>query len=101
MDPRVATSGEDLAALLAFQREVEGQMARAADAAEAVSGGHKRPDVPRDEDPVAINGTLAALARDLESADAVPTAPQRELLETCRQALDRVPARRHASENGR
>jgi hypothetical protein len=46
-----------------------------------------------EENPITINAVLASLARDLESADLAPTQPQRELLDTYRQALDRFAAR--------
>jgi photosystem II stability/assembly factor-like uncharacterized protein len=120
MDPRVNTPETDLAALLAFQRDVEAQMARSADLAEAAGAARTRLEAARDtakdadaraaadraladldrvlggvadENPVAINAGLASLARDLEGADAAPTAPQRELLDQYRQALDRYAAR--------
>jgi hypothetical protein len=120
MDPRVNTPEKDLVALLAFQRDVEAQMARSVDLAEAAGAARKRLEAARDtakdadaratadraladldrvlggvayENPVAINAGLASLARDLEGADAAPTAPQRELLDQYRQALDRCAAR--------
>ncbi len=120
MDSRVDTSRQDLVALLNLQREVDVQMARSADLAEAVSAARKplasardaardadaRASAERtlaefdklvggvpDENPSTINAVLASLARDLESADVAPTEPQRELLVTYRQALDRFAAR--------
>lgn len=40
------------------------------------------------DDPEAVNGDLAGLAADLESADSPPTAPQREVLAECRRRLE-------------
>jgi len=120
MDPRADTPAGDLAALLAFEREVEGQMSRSADLAEAANATRTRLSAARDaakdadaraaadhalrdfervaggvpdENPAAINAILASVARDLESADLAPTQPQRETLASCRQALDRYAAR--------
>ncbi len=113
MDPRVATPEKELAALLAFQREVATELARSADlsdraaakrkslaaalaaasdaaaraAAERALAEFDRASGDRDRNPAAINAMLAALARDLESADRPPTQPQRELLAQCRRAL--------------
>jgi photosystem II stability/assembly factor-like uncharacterized protein len=82
MDPRVTTSQRDLAVLLAFQREVEAELARSADLAAATGT-----EEATKENAAATNAVLAALARDLESADLPPTQPQRDLLTQCRQAL--------------
>jgi uncharacterized protein YicC (UPF0701 family) len=130
MDPRIETSPKDLAALLAFQRDLDAQLTRSADMAGAVAAARKRIESARDavqapgataradaeralteidrivgsvadENPTAVNAILASLARDLESADVVPTAPQRELLDSCRQALDRFSARWKAFEKVR
>ena len=120
MDPRVSTSEKDLAALLALQREVSAEMDRSKDLATQASATRKSFEAARDaakdadaraaaeraladferkvnpvpdENPATINAVLASLARDLESVDLPPTQPQRELLEQCRQALDRSAAR--------
>jgi photosystem II stability/assembly factor-like uncharacterized protein len=83
MDPRVTTPRQDLAALLAFQTEVEAVLARAvALAGEEVEGAGR------------VAGRLASLAEDLESADAAPTGPQREVLRTLREELDGLGADR-------
>jgi hypothetical protein len=124
MDPRVNTSEKDLAVLLAFQREVDAQLARSAELAEAVGAARKPLEAARNaardadaraaaeralaefdrlvgttatENPTTANGVLASLARDLESGDLAPTEPQREVLDSCRQALDRFAARWKAS----
>ncbi|MGE5359979.1 MAG: WD40/YVTN/BNR-like repeat-containing protein [Bacteroidales bacterium] len=115
MDPRVKTPPSDLAALLAFQREVEAEMARSAQVAQARTVRRKQLEAARNgtgdadaraaaeralaefdrpqagglqgQGPAAIHAILASLARDLESADLPPTQPQRELLAQCRAAL--------------
>jgi photosystem II stability/assembly factor-like uncharacterized protein len=120
MDPRVSTPEKDLAALLAFQREVAGVMSASADLAETIGAARKPLEAARDaakdadaraaaeralaeferrvnavpeENPATVNAVLASLARDLESVDLPPTRPQRELLDQYRQALDRFAAR--------
>lgn len=105
MDPRVNASPGDLQSLLAFQREVESALARSAELAAASKAAAKKaapggPAVPRDEDPEQVNGVLATLATDLESADAPPTDAQRQVLSTYREALGRFEARR-GQEPGR
>jgi photosystem II stability/assembly factor-like uncharacterized protein len=105
MDPRVKVSGEDLAALLRFQRQVaralehsaklEGERKPVANllkaAAEDPRAKSSAGDVKRcradldklavrEEDPARANAALASMETDLESADAAPTAPQREVL---------------------
>ena len=119
MDPRVKTPPQDLAALLAFEQEVAQQLARSADLADKVAAKRKQIEAARDaakdadaraahereltafehalegkpeENPATINEVLAQLARDLESADLPPTAPQREVLAHYREALDRFAA---------
>jgi photosystem II stability/assembly factor-like uncharacterized protein len=126
MDPRVQAPAADLAALLAFQRDVEAQMARSADLAEAAKAARKPLEAARStgrdasaraaaeralagleklnagaESPAAINAGLASLARDLESADLAPTQPQREALAHFQQALDRDEARWKAYSQAR
>ena len=120
MDPRVETPERDLAALLAFEREVDGELARSAElaaatgavrksleaardtakdadpraaAARALAEFERRIDAVSEENPATINAVLASVARDLESADLPPTQPQRELLAQYRQALDRFETR--------
>jgi len=120
MDPRVSTPERDLAALLAFQREVAVQMDRSTDLATQAEAARQPLEAARDaakdadaraaaeralaeferrvnavpqESPATVNAVLASLARDLESVDLPPTQPQRELLEQYRQALDRFAAR--------
>ena len=63
MDPRVVVGEGELEALLDFQRQVEAALARA---------------VTLSREPEAR--ALTSLAADLESADAEPTEPQREVL---------------------
>jgi hypothetical protein len=128
MDPRVKTRQEDLAALLSFELNVAVQMAESADWAEAVLSARKPLEAARaaatdadarasadralsdfdrlageatDENPSTVNAVLASLSRDLESADMAPTGPQRELLDTYRQALDRFAARWKTSRRAR
>jgi hypothetical protein len=106
MDPRVKVSRQDLADLLDFQQRVakalgrsgalEAQRKRATKLLEAAQENptaaplrssvdrvkgtlDKLPAAP-EEDPKKANGALRSLASDLESADAAPTAPQREML---------------------
>jgi len=106
LDPRVQVGREDLVGLLDFQRQVAGALGRAAAleqprrrAAKLLAAAHDDPRAKpfidrvnrmraemekltalREENPGRANSALASLAADLESADAVPTAPQRELL---------------------
>jgi hypothetical protein len=119
MDPRVAVGAGPLAELLAFQKDVEAVLARSAErhaareTAEAwlraasqdprakpesaaiarASAGAQRLDTPPNERPEAVNTVLSALATDLESADAPPTAAQRELLAATLAALAGYEAR--------
>jgi len=93
MDPRVKTPEAGLAELFAFQREVEAELARSARLAavrKQESGAPAPPAAGNPEDPARVNAILTSLARDLEGADAAPTGPQREVLQSCRQALDRA-----------
>jgi photosystem II stability/assembly factor-like uncharacterized protein len=92
MDPRVEASEAELRDLLAFQRQVAESMAASAQLAEEEPS---PADDPRSgSDPAKINRSLAALARDLESADSPPTAAQREVLAFYRAALDEMPSAR-------
>jgi len=119
MDPRVEVEAGELETLLAFQREVEASLARSAarhDEAHAAESRlraaatdprarRERPAVlralaemervagPADERPKRVNQVLASLATDLESADAAPSGPQREVLTSFREALGRYEAR--------
>ncbi|HEX6738055.1 MAG TPA: hypothetical protein VF310_07290, partial [Vicinamibacteria bacterium] len=86
-------------ALLAFQKEVETVLTRSTALAEAKREAEKRKQDlralagPRDEDPARVNSVLSALATDLESADAAPTAAQREVLVKYGEGLARYEAR--------
>jgi len=106
LDPRVEVTRDQLAQLLEFQRKVAGSLGRSTDlekargkAAKLLGAAEKDPKAKSlakavalrkaelekltasgDEDPAKVNGFLASLATDLESADASPTAQQRELL---------------------
>jgi hypothetical protein len=115
MDPRVEVAPEDLSKLRAFQMEVEQALAESAELAEAVedvstrvaelaggSGANARGAKsaletfnasPRGETAAAVNGDLASLATDLESADAVPAAAQRQLLAEAKERLSAAKAR--------
>ncbi len=67
-DPRRRVPAADLAALLAFQKEVEAVLARSTALAEAKREAEKRKQDlralagPRDEDPARVNSVLSALA---------------------------------------
>ena len=119
MDPRVLTSTADLIALSGFQREVAAALGRAvpvaSDAAaldtrlEALAADPKAAGLASEIASVrkeletargglgnsarAIAGELAALATDLESADAAPTDPQRQVLADAGKRLDPTEAR--------
>jgi hypothetical protein len=127
-DPRAAATPEDLRALLDFQREVIAALERAAVLAEAREAAEKRlgeltasPPPSRsarqaaerakreldalaaagaDEDPGALGGVLASIETDLESADAAPTDPQRQLLAETRDLLTRAEERWQAFAGG-
>jgi photosystem II stability/assembly factor-like uncharacterized protein len=79
LDPRVATSPEDLAALLAFQTEVTAALERA-----VALAGQEVADAGR------VARRLASLAEDLESVDQAPTAPQREVLRAQLEELTKL-----------
>jgi hypothetical protein len=113
LDPRLKTSAEDLRSLLDFQTAVAAELARSAQLDEAMAaaeerlkagkaGGAKRDAALGDlgrlrsdggETPAALNGVLASLVTDLESADAAPTEPQQRLLTESRERIDRAAAR--------
>jgi hypothetical protein len=114
-DPRLKVRKRDLEDLLVFQREVEKTIADSAalvEEAEAIrqrlqnqvkdpKAEIARPDVrkaldalkaldePSDERPRRANQQLSSIATDLESADAAPTEPQRQVLAYFRAALER------------
>lgn len=114
MDPRVEAPLAELDALLAFQQEVAGTLARSAQRADTVAAERQRLASARDaarsdaararaaralaeidrlaSDPDAaperVNAALTSLAQDLESACAAPTAAQRELLARYRAGLE-------------
>ncbi|MCB9378847.1 MAG: hypothetical protein H6511_08815 [Holophagales bacterium] len=118
MDPRVDVSLAELETLAAFQVEVEAAIGRSADVAEARDAAKRRLEAARaaptarrlrfaidaaltniasltpdrSSDPARINGTLTGLATDLEGADALPTAPQREVLAELSPAIRRFEA---------
>jgi hypothetical protein len=118
-DPRLKARKRDFEDLLAFQREVEKTIAASADLVEEAEAIRQRlqkqiedpkaeiarPDVrkaldalkgldePPDERPRRANQQLSSLATDLESADAAPTEPQRQVLDHFRDALKRYEAR--------
>jgi len=87
MDPRVPVTPDELAELLAFQREVAQALEHAVALAREsgyVDAEQGDPDysAPAERDgPAAVAATLTELAIDLEHTDAPPTQPQRELLQ--------------------
>ena len=113
MDPRVKVSEQDLAQLLDFQRQVAQALARSANleaerqraikllasahddpAAVSLAGSIERRQAEigklpasREEDPAKANAALTSLATDLESADALPTVPQQEMLNLYEKAI--------------
>ena len=119
LDPRVKTAAEDLRSLLDLQGALSAELARSADLDEAMAATEQRLKAAGEgekgkagaakreaalaeigtlrregsETPAALNGDLATLAADLESADAPPTEPQRLLLAESRQRIDRAAAR--------
>lgn len=113
LDPRVQASAEDLRSLLEFQTAVAAELARAAQLDEAMAAAEERLRAQKTrpakgeaaladlgklrsdggKTPAALNGVLASLATDLESADAAPTEPQRRLLSESREGIDRAIAR--------
>jgi hypothetical protein len=118
-DPRVTVGAGELEGLLAFQKEVEAALAasaarhdesgavakrlRAALADPRAEREHaaieralaelERVAGPADEHPDKVNRVLTALASDLESADAAPNGPQRDVLQTFRRNLERYEER--------
>ncbi len=117
LDPRGKAAVEDLRSLLDFQGAVSTELARSADLDEAMVAAEQRLKAAGEgakgkaakreaaraeigtlrrggpETPAALNGDLATLAADLESADAPPTEPQRLLLAESRPRIDRAAAR--------
>ncbi len=75
MDPRVEVTSAELASLLAFQEEVAGALGRVVLLAEQTQ---ETADEIHDE-AQSVARVLTSLVSDLESADAAPTVPQREL----------------------
>ena len=75
MDPRVDVTSAELSSLLAFQEKIAAALARvvalASQTQESADDTH--------EEARSIARILTSLASDLESADATPTEPQREL----------------------
>jgi len=126
MDPRRPVPVATLTDLLAFQDQVGGALERSADLSEQqaavrqrleaatkdrrAAGLRKRLEraqreldalaVGSEEDMATNNGVLAALATDLEHADAAPTAAQRRVLEEYAAAIDRFEAKWHAFTAG-
>jgi photosystem II stability/assembly factor-like uncharacterized protein len=113
-DPRRHETPDDLRALLVFQREVMAALEQSANAAaekerigsrlEGLDADPRAkgaaPQIARVRDgldslggprgaqePEAISGLLGSLETDLESSDAPPTDPQRQLLVQCREQL--------------
>ncbi len=103
MDPRVETGPAELAALLAFQRQVAALLGRAVGLAEQVeeaSGLPAAADGMPDEDFEEVGQTarsvasvLTSLTGDLESVDLPPTEPQRELLANETERLEAAEVR--------
>jgi photosystem II stability/assembly factor-like uncharacterized protein len=115
-DPRSTAKSADLEAQLAFEHEVIAALDHAASVAEAIRNADRHlaaaaadPHAaalksqveqaakelralrqPRLEDPIAIAGSLTALEADLESVDAAPTTPQREVLADSRARLEQA-----------
>lgn len=84
-DPRRKETAADLRALLDFQREVMATLEQAVDAV-AIRKDRKAEAVAVED----IATELASLETDLESSDAPPTEPQRQLLAQCRERLRAV-----------
>jgi hypothetical protein len=112
-DPRATVPAADLASLFAFQEELEKELSRSADLAQArravsarLKAALERPSaasqraaiakvqaeldrrVPAEQTAAGINEGLSQIAADLELADAAPTAAQRAALGVLRSALD-------------
>ena len=83
MDPRVEVTSAELSNLLELQNEIAAALERVvALAAQTEEAGGEAYDEVR-----SVARVLTSLASDLESADAPPTEPQRELFA---QAIDRL-----------
>jgi hypothetical protein len=99
MDPRVTTSDEELAALLAFQQQVTATLERAVELAEkwksskAQVASANLEATPAAVTPESIASALTALAVDLEHVDAPPTEPQRAVLDSEAASLAQLQAR--------
>ncbi len=118
LDPRVRVAAGELEELLAFQQEVEAAIAKSTQLAAArrsavarlgelasskASGSKKRIEKALakneklvsapEEDPEGANEALAALAGDLESIDAAPTAAQRQVFALYAEGIARFAAK--------
>jgi hypothetical protein len=125
MEPRVAVDAKELGTLLAFQREVEAALSRSAEQHETLQSAQEWLRAARDDPrgrpervaierglaqldrlaegedrPERVNTVLTSLATDLESADAAPTGPQRELLASSQEASSRFEGRFKAFASG-
>ena len=89
MDPRVTTTDEELAELLAFQQEVAAVLQRTVELAHEAE---KSATGPGANTPESIASALTALAIDLEHVDAPPTASQRAVLASEAERLVRLQA---------
>jgi len=115
LDPRVKVAPGTLESLLLFHREVEEGLARSAEHENAAVAVKARLDAarvdkraaaergriekalvelenargPENERPITVNRLLAAIAADLESADAAPTRAQREAVASLADTLAR------------
>ena len=115
-DPRVELSAASYAELDRFQSAVAQLLGGSASLATAVAGLEARLEaagkagsgqvqrllgearrtldaLKAGDDPGAVNGRLSGLAADLESADALPTAPQRAVFAECGAQLERFTGR--------
>jgi hypothetical protein len=85
MDPRVEITSAELIGLLEFQQEVRSALVRVVELAGRTS--ESAADIHAEARSIAR--MLTSLASDLESADAAPTTPQRQLYT---HAIDRLEA---------
>ena len=88
IDPRVAVTSAELSSLLEFQNEIAAALARVV----ALSDRTQDSTGPTHAEASSIAQVLTSLASDLESADAAPTEPQRELFDHTVDRLERVEA---------
>ena len=96
MDPRVEITAAELSDLLEFQQEIGAALSRVVE----LAGFTEDSAETIHEETRSIARMLTSLASDLESADAAPTTPQRELYAHALERLETAESEWRASDGG-